>query len=98
MMKHIDWEQPHMQQIFGQAVWNPEKGMWEIKLILTDMIHTAVSKEYLTIQSNFEADVAVCDEFVLSTAIIQANGFKAEEIIEGSVITNIKRNGIETEF
>ena len=98
MMKHIDWEQPHIQQVFGQAVWNPEKRMWEVKLVLTDMVHTAVSKEYLTIQSNFEADVAACDEFVLPTAIIQANGFKATEIIKGSVIANTKREGVETEY
>ena len=98
MIKHIDWEQPHIQQVFGQAVWNPEKGMWEVALTLTNMVHTAVSKEYLTIQSNFEADVEVCDEFVLPTAILQANGIKAEEIIRGSVITNIKREGVETEY
>ena len=98
MMKHINWEQPHIQQVFGQAVWNSEKGMWEVKLILTDMIHTADSKEYLTIQSNFEADVEECNEFVLPTAILQANGIIAEEIIEGSVITNIKRDGVETEY
>jgi len=72
--------------------------MWEVKLVLTDMVHTAVSKEYLTIQSNFEADVAVCDEFVLPAAIIQANGFKATEIIKGSVIANIKREGIGSEY
>ena len=97
MMKNIDWEQPHIQQVFGQAVWNPEKGMWEVKLTLTDMVHTNFDK-YVTIQTNFEVDVRACDEFVLPTAIIQANGFRAEEIIEGSVIANTKRDGIETEY
>ena len=96
-MKNIDWEQPHIQQVFGQAVWNPEKGMWEVKLTLTDMVHTNFDK-YVTIQTNFEVDVRACDEFVLPTAIIQANGFRAEEIIEGSVIANTKRDGIETEY
>lgn len=98
MMKHIDWEQPHIQQVFGQAVWNPEKRMWEVKLVLTDMVHAAVTKDYLTIQTNFEVDVAACDEFVLPTAIIQANGFKATEIITGSVIANVKRDGVESEY
>lgn len=97
MMKRIDWEQPHIQQIFGQAIWNSEKGMWEVILTLTNMVHT-VSKEYVAIQTNFEADVKACDEFVLPATIIQANGFKAEEIIKGSVITNTKRNSIETEY
>jgi hypothetical protein len=97
MMKHIDWEQPHIQQVFGQAIWNPEKGAWEVTLTLTDMVHTNL-KEYLTVQTNFEVDVEACDEFVLPTAIIQANGFRAEEILEGTVITNTKRDGIETEY
>lgn len=97
MMKHIDWEQPHIQQVFGQAVWNPKKEMWEVALTLTDMVHTN-TKNYLTVQGSFEADVEACDEFVLPTAIIQANGFRATEIIKGSVIANIKRDGIETEY
>ena len=98
MMKHIDWEQPHIQQVFGQAVWNTEKCAWEVKLVLTNMTRNAVTKEYITIQSNFETDVRACDEFVLPTAIIQANGYKADEILEGSEVFNTKREGIESEY
>ena len=97
MMKHIEWERPSIQQVFGQAVWNPEKEMWEVALTLTEMVYTN-TKNYLTVQKNFEVDVKACDEFVLPTAIIQANGFKATEIIKGSVIANTKREGVETEY
>ena len=88
-MKKIKCEHPEMQQIFGRAIWNEEKGLWEVSLLFTEARY-CLGGDYRMMESSFEAEVSACDEFVLPAAMIQAKGFNAEEIISGSIVKNLK--------
>lgn len=93
MFKTIEiGEQPTMMNINAQAIWNEEKRSWEVNLVSTQA-GTTLDGKYTVFQDTYSADVNICDEYVIATAIMDMFDIDVSEMNEEiSPISNRKFN------
>lgn len=88
MFKKIEiGEQPDMMNINAQAIWNDNKECWEVNIISTNA-RTTVDGQYTVYQNTYSANVNICDEYVIATALLDMNGID----VSASPINNSKFN------
>lgn len=84
MFKTIEiGEQPIMMNVNAQAIWNSDKGCWEVSIVSTESntCHYAGNEKYTTCQNTYQAEVEICDEFVLACALLDMNGVNVKEAL-----------------
>lgn len=75
MMKTFELgEQPTVMTAIAQAVWNQERGYWEVSIVQSETGHTYPDKTYTFTQRTDKVKVRDCDEAVIAHALLYANG------------------------
>lgn len=88
-MKTFEFSQPTMMSVNAQAIWNEEKGYWEVTVVQTDCGIAYPEEKYCVSQSVETVCVNDCDEAVIADALLHLNGLDVETIFElpkGSII------------
>ena len=73
----------HTMQVKAKAVYNEDKGIWEVKISQKEFAKTFPSnkwKKFRTTNNTFE--ISECDEFVIPWAILEDNGINTSLINE----------------
>ena len=66
-----------------QAVWDEENGYWLVTVNQED-IKTLASGENRLIKTKENLKISACDEFVLASALLYANGINVKELYLGA--------------
>lgn len=66
--------------VTAQAVWNPEKGIWEVDILQNETRYSALGDHYDFVQSVHHVEVEDCDEYVIADALLEANGINVQSL------------------
>ena len=81
-MEMILNNKPEIMTASIQAVWDEENGYWLVRVIQKDA-RTYNSGEYKFINTEENFKISACDEFVLASALLKANGINVKELFDG---------------
>ena len=73
MMNHKA-EQKAVMTLQAQAIWNDEKGCWDVVMTTFDTYHN-LKGEYLSDYKVHHLDVEACNELVFTEALLYINGY-----------------------
>ena len=81
MFKTIDLDDhPRVMTVTAQAVWNEEKGLWEVAILHNETRYSCFGEKYDFVQTTHYIEVKDCDEFVISDALLAANGIDVQTL------------------
>ena len=73
-------EQPHTMTVYAQAIWNKNKGVWEVDIVSNETCFVGFGEKYSFCQSTNHVEVEDCDEFVIADALLHTNGIDVQAL------------------
>lgn len=74
--------QPNTITVMAQAIWNEDRGCWEIDIVQSATTHSFMGEKYTFTQKVAHVDVEDVDELAIADALLHSNGIDVKKLYQ----------------